>query len=68
MSYLTSLLFGCLAAMSMFGATQNSDFEVAATAVVPPNLLVGLGCILGRGAFVALVVPLSSHLWTERLE
>ena len=63
-SYLTSLLLGVHAR----GAIFDSGFKVAATAGTPPNFLVGLGCILGRGACVALVVPLSSHLWKQRLE
>ena len=63
-SYLTSLLFVCPA----LGAIMNYSFEVATMAVIPPNFLVGLGCILGRSACVALVVPLSGHLWKQRLE
>ena len=63
-SYLTSLLFGCPA----LGAILNYSFEVAAMAAIPPGFLVGLGCILSRGACVALVVPFSSYLWIRRLE
>ena len=47
---------------------MNHDFEVATMAVIPPNFLLGLGCIVSRSAVVALVVPLSSHLWIQRLE
>ena len=61
-SYLTSLLFVCL------GATLNCSFGAAMTAVIPPDLFVGLGCIVGRGAYVVLVAPLSSDLWKERLK
>ena len=64
LSYLTGLLFMCpvSSAMIYFG------FKVAATAVVPPDLLGRLGCIVSRGALVALIVPLSSHLWKQGLE
>ena len=64
MSYLTNLLFDC----APLGAMMNSGYEVAAMAVVPQNLLAGVGCDISRGVIVALTVPLSSHLWKERLE
>ena len=53
---------------SRAGMIADYGFEVATTAGTPPNFLVGLGCMLGRGACVALVVPLSSHLWKQRLK
>ena len=63
-SYLCSLLFSGPAP----AALADAGFEVAATAVVPPNLPVGVGRNVSRGACVAFIVPLSSHLWKQRLE
>ena len=45
------------------GCDDQFWLQVAAMAVVPRDLLVGVGCNISRGALVALMVPLSSHLW-----